>query len=131
MMTINKQELIKAPLSDDAMKLAQSLYSTYILNNKEPSMCVSLKKLYHLFGLSDVDSSVGIIYEIFADLNEPVMVHDFDYRGKKYSTIVLTFCDYEKILKDELESCMRIEINEMYLYALKNYMLHPFLEIKN
>ena len=127
-MIINKQELIKAPLSDDALKLAQSLYSTYILNNKEPLMCVSLKKLYHLFGLSDEDSSVGKIDEIFADLNEPVMVHDFIYRGKKYSTIVLTFCDYKK---DEVESCMRIEINEMYLDVLKNYMLHPFLEIKN
>ena len=130
MVKIEKQELIKTPLSDDALKLAQSLYSTYILNNKEPSMCVSLKKLYHLFGLSDADSSLEKIFEIFADLSEPVMVHDFVYRGKKYSTVVLTFCKYEKIVKDDMESCMRIEMNEMYLDVLKNYMLHPFLEIK-
>ena len=129
-MRINKQELIKATFSDDALKLAQSLYSTSTLNDKKTLMHVPLKKLYHLFGLSDSVSSSERILEIFADLNEPIMIHDFVYRGKKHPTIVLTFCEYEKIVKDDMECCMRIEINEMYLYALKHYMLHPFLEIK-
>ena len=129
-MKSKKQELIKEPLSNEALKLAQSLYSTYLQNDKEPSICAYLDKLYHLFNLDDTTSSSKIILEIFEDLNEPVMVHDFVYRGKRYSEIMLTFCDYEKILKDNME-CIRIEINEMYLEALKNYMLHPFLEIKN
>lgn len=130
MAKIEKQELILTPLSANAVKLAQSLYSTYMLSDQEISMSIPWHKLYHLFGLNDESGSQKRIFSIFEELNEPIMVHDFMYRGKKYPQMVLTFCDYEKIQEGEI-SCLQIEINEIYLEVLKNYMLHPFLEIKH
>jgi len=129
-MKIEKQELLKTALSGDALKLAQSLYSTYLLNSKESSMVVPLDRLFHLFGLSDTPNSLGRVIEILEELGEPILVQNFFFRGEKYSQIFLTFCDYEELYKDGIKS-MLIIINEMYLEAIKNYMLHPFLEIKH
>ncbi len=129
-MKIEKQELVKSPLSKESLKLAQSLYSTYIQSDKESLMSIPCSKLYHLFGLSDTPFSSSKLLEIFDDLNEPMMVHDFIYKGKKYPEIVLTFCEYEKVYKDGMNYLL-IQLNEMYLEAMKNYMLHPFLEIKH
>lgn len=129
-MKIDKQELVKSPLSKESLKLAQSLYSTYIQSDKESLMSISCSKLYHLFELIDSPFSSDKLLKIFDDLNEPIMVHDFVYKGKKYPEIVLTFCEYEKVYKDGMHYLL-ITLNEMYLEAMKNYMLYPFLEMKH
>lgn len=129
MQTITKQPLIKEPLSKDAKRLALSIYSTYVMQDEESYMYISLDKLYHLFELPKTHDSLERIIEIFMDLTEPIAVKDFEYKGKKHPEIILTFCNFKVIEKDG-DDHMEIEINEMYLEAMKNYMLDPFLEIK-
>jgi len=127
--TIEKQDLIKEPLSKNTLKLAQSIYSTYIVNEKDPYMYISLKKLYNLFGFDDSAESLEKLLEIFVDLTEPIAVKEFEYERKKYPVKILTFCTFTEIEKDG-DGHMEIELNEMYIEAMKNYMKNPFLEIK-
>ncbi|WP_345993459.1 hypothetical protein [Sulfurimonas sp. HSL-1716] len=129
MQTIDKKRLIKEPLDKDTLKLAQAIYSTYIANEKDPYMYISLKRLFNLFGFDDSSASLSKIIEIFIDLTEPIAVENFEYGGRKYPKIILTFCTFEEIQKDG-DGHMEIELNEMYLEAMKNYMLDPFLDIK-
>ena len=126
---IEKQHLIKEPLDKDVQKLAQSIYSTYIVNEKDPYMYISLEKLYNLFNLDKSPASLDRINEIFMDLTEPIAVKDFEYEGKKYPEKILTFCTFTEVEKDG-DGHMEIELNEMYLHALKYYMIDPFLEVK-
>lgn len=122
MARIEKQELIRGVLSKDALQLAQALYSTYLLSDRDPSIKTSVSKLCRLLG----NISQERLEEIFSELNEPIMVKDFTFRGKFFSRIVLQFCKYTHDGEDLL-----IELSESYLEAMKNYMLDPFLEIKN
>lgn len=122
MARIEKQELIRGTLSKDALKLAQSLYSTYLLNDEEPFINTSVTKLCGMLG----DISKEKLDEIFTELNEPIMIKDFSFRGKFFSQIVLQFCKYKYD-----GNVLQIELSEKYLEAMKNYMLHPFLEIKH
>lgn len=123
MQTIEKQQLIKEPL-----KLAQVIYGTYVANDEDPYMYMPLKRLYALFGLDDSSESRERVLGMFLELMEPIQVKDFEFFGKNYSEIVLEFCSFNEIEKDG-ELYMEIELNEMYLEAMKNYMIDPFLEV--
>ena len=127
--TIEKQHLIKEPLDKDALKLAQSIYSTYIVNEKDPYLDISLDKLYRLLGLDNSPSSLERLIEVFVDLTEPIIVEDFEYGGKKFPEKILTFCTFNEVEKDGIVY-MEIELDEMYLAAMKNYMIDPFLDVK-
>ncbi|MBU0631955.1 hypothetical protein KKA17_04860 [bacterium] len=125
---IEKQQLIKEPLDKDTLKLAQVIYSTFVANDDDPYMYIPLKRLYALFGLDDSSRSRERVLEMFLELMEPIKVQDFEFLGKKYPEKILEFCAFNEIEKDG-ELYMEIELNEMYLEAMKNYMTDPFLEV--
>ena len=129
MQTIEKQELIKEPLASKTLKLAESIYSTYVVNEKDPYMQISVEKLYKLLGLENEANPFKALMNIFVDLTEPIIVRNFEYKIKKYPQMILSFCTFKEI-KEEGKHMIEIELNEMYLEAMKNYMLNPFLEVK-
>ena len=129
MQTIEKQHLIKEPLEKETLKLAQAIYSTYIVNEKDPYMSIPVEKLYTLLGFEKTPDSLNKLIDVFVDLTEPIAVREFEYMGKRYEEIILTFCDF-KIIEQDGHKQMEIEVNEMYLKAMKYYMTDPFLDIK-
>ena len=129
MQTIEKQHLIKEPLEKETLKLAQAIYSTYIVNEKDPYMSIPVDKLYTLLGFEKTPDSLNKLIDVFVDLTEPIVVREFEYMGKRYEEIILTFCDF-KIIEQDGHKQMEIEVNEMYLKAMKYYMTDPFLDIK-
>ncbi len=125
---IKRSDIIKGSINEDTKILAQSLYSTYITNVKNTYICANIDKFYRLFGLEDNAASLKKIVAIFVDLTEPIMIDNFEFRNKKYKNIILSFCTFDFIQKSGVQ-LIEIQINEMYLEALKRYILNPYLEV--
>jgi hypothetical protein len=129
MHTIEKKQLVQEPIAPETHKLAEAIYSTYLTNKKDSYMLIPMSRFYNLFGLEQSAASLEKIVDIFIDLTEPILIEDFEFRAKRYPNIILTFCDF-KIIKQEDDMFIEIELSEMYLEALKKYILNPYLEIK-
>ncbi len=120
-------EIIIQDLSEDAIKLANILYNTYI-NENDAELHIPVLKLCQVFNYECDDISKSMIMKLFEELNEPVMVPSFEYHGKKMSWQVMSFCSFDEVWKIE-DEFIEIYMNEMFLYVLKHYVHEPFLNI--
>lgn len=117
-------------LSKDAERLANAIYNTYV-QEKYPYIEVSVKRLYQMFGNDHYTHSKEEFEElkaIFEELNEPVALTNFKYGSKTHPWIVVQFCEFENEWSIEDET-IEIQINEIYLAAMKEYMDDPFLPL--
>lgn len=117
-------------LSDEAKRLANAIYNTYV-QEQYPYIEISVKKLYQMFGEDHYTHSITEFEHlkgIFEELNEPVALTNFKYGSKTYPWVIVQFCEFERDWKIEDET-IEIQISEMYLAALKEYMDEPFLPL--
>lgn len=117
-------------LSDNAKRLANAIYNTYI-QEKYPYIEISVKRLYKMFGEDHYTHSqeeFERLQSLFEELNEPVALTNFKYGSKTYPWVVVQFCEFEKEWEIGDET-IDIQINEMYLAAMKEYMDEPFLPL--
>lgn len=128
-------ELVNNPfanfeLSDDAVKLANALYNTYVQEDY-PYLQVSVKRLCEIFGYSGYTpgpEALAHIRTLFEELNEPIAVVNFKYGSRTYDWKVLSFCRFEKPWQEE-DATIEIVIDEMYLAAVAAYMERPFIPV--
>ncbi|MDD2567317.1 MAG: hypothetical protein PHS10_04975 [Thiovulaceae bacterium] len=120
--TIQKQKLLAEPYSDDALKLARAIYSTYVKDEKDPYMKIKTSIVIKLLKLEDHENPLLYIKMLLEELNEPIAVKNFKYYATIYPVRLLTFCTYT--LDAEY---LELELNEEFLHAEKEYMTDPFL----
>ncbi len=121
--TIEKQQLIYEPFSDDALKLARAIYNTYIEDDEDLFMEIKTATMLRLLKLNNSPDSIKYIKNLLEELNEPLCVKDFKYFAKLYPMRFVIFCTY--VIKDDT---IEIEISDEYLHVVDNYMLDPFLK---
>lgn len=119
---IEKQKLLHAPLSIEALKLARAIYYTHLKDDENLFLEVTVKSILSLLKLPLVETSKARLIEIFEELNEPLAVKDFKYIVTTYPMRFVNFCEY-KIIED----MVTIELSEEFLYAEKEYMIDNFL----
>ena len=118
-------------LSDDAVKLANVIYNTYVQEDY-PYLEIKVNRLCEIFGFRGYTHSkeeLDYIRGLFEELNEPIAVVDFKYGSKTYDWKALQFCSFETPWQDS-DQTIEIVINEMYLAAVKEYMEKPFIYIR-
>ena len=120
--TIEKQNLLGEPYSDKALKLAHALYNTYIRNDKELFIDVSVNTLIKLLKILKNRKALNELITVFEELNEPIMVKNFKFYQKTYPMRFLHFCKYN-IVGDMVE----IELSEEFLHMESTYMKEEFL----
>lgn len=117
-------------LSDDAIKLANAIYNTYVQEDY-PYLEIGVHRLCEIFGFTGYTHSkdeLDYIRGLFEELNEPIAVVDFKYGSKTYDWKALQFCAFEKPWQDE-DKTIEIVINEMYIAAVGEYMEKPFINV--
>ena len=120
--SIIKQNLLHEPLSSDALRLAHGIYNTYIEQDEESPMEIKITNFYKLLHLDPCEKSINKIQELLEELNEPLAVKNFEFRGEKTQLKFVQFCTY-KITKESII----IEISPEYLHVQREYMLDSFL----
>jgi hypothetical protein len=126
---MSKQRLISAIPSKDAIKLANAVYQTYIVEEYS-HLKLSIKRLCEVFQFDKTPETIAYFKLLFDELNEPVAVKDFAYEENFYKWLVLDFCSFEQEwqLEDEY---IYVAINEIYLHAMQELMRDPFIEFKD
>ncbi|RLA72606.1 MAG: hypothetical protein DRG24_02445 [Epsilonproteobacteria bacterium] len=119
-----KDSLIKEKPSEDAIRLAQVLYNTY-LQVDDPYMCVPITRLCQVFKAECNTEFLTYLGKLFEELNEPVIAEHFNYRGKKYEWKVMKFCAVEQ-LRGDRGNYLDINLNEMFIEAVKDSDEDPF-----
>lgn len=118
-------------LSDDAVRLANILYNTYVQDD-DPFLEINVGRLCGIFGYhgyTHKKEELQYIRDLFEELNEPIAVVDFKYGSRRYDWKALSFCSFEKPWSDEDET-IEIVINEMYIAAVKEFMEKPFINVR-
>ena len=115
-------------LSDEAIKLANAIYNTYLLD-KYPYLHIPVERLCGMFGLGFSKESTDHLRKVFEELNEPIVVTDFQYGSKVHRWTVLQFCEFEKKWEDG-DAYIDIYIEEMYIEAMKRFMEKPIVNIR-
>lgn len=119
---IIKQNLLQEPLSVDALRLAHGIYNTYTSHDEESLMEIKITNFYKLLHLEPSEESINKIQELLEELNEPLAVKNFEFRGERTQLKFVQFCTY-KITKESII----IEISPEYLHVQREYMLDFFL----
>lgn len=117
-------------LSDDAVKLANAIYNTYVQEDY-PYLEIGVNRLCQIFGYTGYTHSredLDYIRGLFEELNEPIAVVDFKYGAKTYDWKALQFCSFEKPWQDA-DQTIEIVINEMYIAAVSEFMEDPFINV--
>jgi len=120
--------IIELP-NEDAIKLANAIYNTYIYEGKNPYLDLSVKRLCAMYKLQDTEEAHLFIKNVFEELNEPAVVENFKYLGKMIDWKVITFCEFEHVWRDE-DAFIEVNVNEMYLAAMEKFMKDPYLPFK-
>lgn len=120
--SIIKQNLLYEPLSADALRLARGIYNTYLDSEEEPVMEIKITNFYKLLHLEPCKESMGKIQDLLEELNEPLAVRNFEFRGERVQLKFVQFCAYK--ITDE---SITIEISPEYLHVQREYMLDSFL----
>lgn len=121
--TIEKQQLLYEPISQDALKLARAIYNTYIENDKDLFMEIKIKTIFNLLNLQSGVKALSYVKHLLEELNEPLCVKNFKYYADTYKMRFVVFCSYH--IKDET---IEIELNDEFLHVEEEYMLDPFLK---
>ncbi len=120
---------ITALPSEAAIKLANAIYQTYMLDESS-HIKISVKRLCEVFGRKHTPETISYFKSLFEELNEPVVITDFTYREHFYQWMILQFCSFEKFWHDKDAYCY-IAINELYLAAMRELMDKPFIFFKD
>ena len=123
-----KNPFANVDLSDEAIKLANAIYHTYLLD-KYPYLHIPVQRLCAIFGLEFDKEATDRLREIFEELNEPIVVTDFQYGSKVHDWTVLQFCEFEKRW-EEGDAYVDIYLEEMYVEAMKRFMEKPFVNVR-
>jgi len=118
-------------LSDDAIKLANVLYNTYVQEHY-PYLEISVVRLCEVFGYSAYPVSkeaIEYLQEVFDELNEPVLVTNFKFGSRIHDWKVIQFCEFDHPWEEE-DEYIEVTINEMFIAAMKEYMSTPFINIR-
>ncbi|MDQ1244574.1 MAG: hypothetical protein QG565_914 [Campylobacterota bacterium] len=119
---IIKKKLLSEPLSPDAIKLARGIYNTHISLDEELEMEIKIPIFYKLLNLQPSEESINYIQELLEELNEPLAIRNFEFKGDKIQLKFVQFCCY-KIGPQSI----KIELSPEYLHAQREYMLDCFL----
>jgi hypothetical protein len=123
---MNKYQFISNLPGQEAIKLANAIYQTYLVEDSS-HLQFSVKRLCEIYNFEFTQDTFCYFKTLFAELNEPVAVTDFTYKGDFYKWLVLDFCSFENEWKFE-DEYINIAINEIYLSAMKELMQEPFIE---
>ena len=123
----SKKALFKRP-SDAAVRMANDIYYTY-LQEEENCICISLNRLCEVFGESDVMKVKIFAAQIFEELNEPIALENYKYRGEMISWRSIQFFSYHFFREDDHEY-IDVEINELFLDALEKLEREPFINFQ-
>ncbi|MCF6340884.1 MAG: hypothetical protein L3J10_09090 [Sulfurimonas sp.] len=119
---IIKQKLLAEPLSEDALKLACAIYNTYVTHD-DLKMEIKFSTFFKLLNLHPCKNSIIDIQNLLEEINEPLAVRNFEYKGETIRLKFIQFCSYT--IKNET---IKLELSAKYLYAQKYYMLDSFLK---
>lgn len=128
LMEATRQKLILKRPSEEAVRLANDIYYTY-LQEGSPYFRLSLQRLCQVYGESSEESVRARIEKLLEELNEPIAVEDFTYRGKKTDWQMVHFLNYG-FCRENGKAYIDIEINEIYLEALSKLESEPYLDFK-
>lgn len=122
--TIQKQQLLFEPFSDDSLKLARAIYNTYLGDDdKELFMEIKINTILNLLNLHPGIKATQYIRYLLEELNEPLCVRNFKYFANTYKMRFVVFCSYT--IKDKT---IEITLSEEFLHVEEEYMLDPFLK---
>ncbi len=124
---IEKRSIMKRP-SEDAVKLANSIYFTSIQEG-EPYVYIALQQLCKLFGDYDKQNCKARITELLEELIEPVAVEEFTYNRKLIKWQAISFFTYKFCLEKD-EEYVDIELNEMFIAAMKQLEAEPYINFQ-
>jgi len=125
---VERRQIIKHP-SDDAVKLANSIYFTSIQEG-EPYVYLSLKQLYKLF--DDVNETDWFakdrITRLLEELSEPVAIENFTYNRKEVKWQAVALLTYQFAMEKD-EEYVDIELNQMFIDLMTQVEAEPYINI--
>ena len=124
----NKRQLMFNRPGEEAVRLANNIYYTY-LQEDTPHLYVSLERFGKLVGENEVDKTKARLIKLFEELNEPIAVEDFSFRGKNYKWKALHFFDYRFVVEDDKEF-VDIEIDEMFIDVMARLEAEPYINFQ-
>lgn len=124
----NFTPMVMAPLSPECVKLATAIYNTYIAEG-EPYLSIPLEGLCRLFHVNNSHDTFIHLQELFTELNEPVLIENFVFRGHMYVWETVSFCSFDEVWEEGDES-IEITINELFLAVMKERMAEPFIPLR-
>lgn len=127
-MEATKQKLIVKRPSEEAIRLANNIYYTY-LQEGTPFLHISLQRLCKLFGDCEEARVKGRIVGLLEELNEPIAVKNFIFRGRKIGWQKVHFLNYG-FSSENAKAYIDIEINEIYLEALSQLEPEPYINFQ-
>ncbi len=114
-------------ISNDAYKLVNAIYNTYNIED-EPYLEIKAKNIINLFPNKSVNESIFCIKKLFLEINEPVLIKNFDFKGKYIYWRALSFCNCHNYIEKESDT-LKLDIDEMYIELLKNDKTQKILNI--
>ncbi len=127
-MKVTKQKFIVNHPGEEAVRLANSIYHTY-LQQGSPFLYIPLQRLCKVFGDCDEKRVKRRITALFEELNEPIAVENLFSRGKKIEWRAINFFSYSFNLENDHEY-VDIEINEIFLEVLEEFELEPYINFQ-
>lgn len=124
---IEKRLIMKRP-SDDAVKLANSIYFTSIQEG-EPYVYIALQQLCKLFGDGNMKHCKARLTALLDELTEPVAIENFTYNRKEIKWQAISFFTY-KFCFEKDEEYLDIELNEMFIAAMKQLEAEPYINFQ-
>jgi len=114
--------------SENAVRLAQALYNTYVIEEDEV-LEFSVTRLYEMFRVSASKGSYDFLNALFDDLNEPIVVENYWYEGEIIEWKSIEFCHFILPWKFDDEH-VSIALNLLYIDVIKHSMQEPFLVLE-
>ncbi len=126
---MDKKRFMAELPSGDAIKLANAIYQTYLLE-EDSHLKISVARLCEVFGFAHTPQTVAYFKQLICELNEPVVATDYEYKEHFYKWLVLDFCSFNQPWGDE-DTYLYLAVNELYLDAMSRLMEEPFIEFKD
>lgn len=124
----NKRQLMFNRPGEEAVRLANNIYYTY-LQEDMPHLHVSLERFGKLVGESDEEKTKARLIGLFEELNEPIAVEDFSFRGKNYKWKALHFFDYSFVVENG-KAFVDIDIDEMFIDVMARLEAEPYINFQ-
>ncbi|MGD9971161.1 MAG: hypothetical protein AB7S65_12000 [Sulfuricurvum sp.] len=121
--------LIRSLPGAEAIRLANELYKMYD-ESGNPRLRIRHSLLCRFFGQYGKERCGEKIRSVFAELNEPCALRNFEYKGELIQWRVIHFCD---ILTESIDEndFIDIQLNELFIEALKAEPAETLLNFSN